>query len=246
MLSKQSESVSVDNNPKGWIMRQTWHNLLFAHWPVDYAKLRRLVPACLELETYEGQAWLAVVPFHMSGIALRGLPAMPVASRFAELNVRTYVTVNGQPGVYFFSLDAASPVAVAAARSWYHLPYFNAKMTVEVEGDKVNYYSKRTHRNYPSGELDVSYQPTGPVYKSQSGTLENWLTERYCLYSVDRRGRVYRGNIQHQPWSLQPAQAEFRVNSVAQSHSIELPTSEPLLHYTRRLDMVAWNIRRVL
>ncbi len=233
-------------SPSGWVMQQVWHDLLFAHWPVEPEALRPLIPASLDLDTFDGQAWVAVVPFHMSGIRLRRLPGIPTVSHFAELNVRTYVTFKGgQAGVFFFCLDAASPLAVAVARRWYHLPYFNAKMAVEINGDTINYSSRRTHRGATPAQLIATYGPTGPVYQSQPGTLEHWLTERYCLYAVDRQQRVYRGNIHHQPWPLQPAQADFSLNTMAQAHQIDLPNTPPLLHFARRLDVVAWSIKRV-
>ncbi len=127
-----------------WIMAQSWHDLLFAHWKVDAAVLRPHVPAELEVDTFEGQSWLGVVPFRMSGVRLRWTPALPWLSAFLELNVRTYVTAQGKPGVWFFSLDAANPVAVAAARLSFHLPYFKARMTCGDVDGWIQYQSERT------------------------------------------------------------------------------------------------------
>ncbi|MGH9532327.1 MAG: YqjF family protein, partial [Terriglobales bacterium] len=131
------------NVKKPWTIEFTWHDLLFLHWPVPAASLRGLVPESLELDLYDGSAWVGVIPFFMSGIRLRGLPLFPGTSAFAEVNVRTYVRFRGQPGVYFFSLDAASFFAVRTARLWYHLPYFHARMSVENQGDTVRYSSQR-------------------------------------------------------------------------------------------------------
>lgn len=226
------------------VMGQVWSELLFAHWPIAAHIMRKLVPAGLELDTFEGQAWVGVVPFRMSNIRLFGLPPIPFAARFEELNVRTYVTLDGRPGVYFFSLDANNPLAVATARSWYHLPYFNAKMVVTSEGNQINYYSQRTHRHFPPGEFAATYSPIGDVFQAQPGTLEYWLTARYCLYSAYRE-RIFRGEIHHAPWPLQLAQANFSTNTVAQSHGIELPDTAPLLHYAQRLEVRAWPIKRI-
>ena len=126
-------------------MAQSWHDLLFAHWPVPSKELRAGIPASLEIDTYDGQAWLGIVPFRMSGVRFRGIPALPGLSAFPELNIRTYVTAGGKPGVFFFSLEAANPIAVRAARYWYHLPYRHARMACRAEGDGIAYTSQRTY-----------------------------------------------------------------------------------------------------
>jgi len=159
--------------------------------------------------------------------------------------VRTYVRVEDKPGVYFFSLDAANPIAVAVARSLFHLPYFRARMSCQTEGEAIRYASQRTHTGAPPAELRGSYAPTGPVYQVEAGSLEAWLIERYCLYSVDKRGRIYRGEIHHTPWPIQQAEATFERNSVAQAAGIGLPDSPPLLHFARRLDVLAWAIQPI-
>jgi len=229
-----------------WLLGQVWSKLLFAHWPIPAAEMQALIGPGLELDTFEGQAWVGVVPFRMSELLFGGRVPPPFSSRFEELNVRTYVTLDGKPGVYFFSLDASNFAAVAAARSLYHLPYFNARMSVKLQGEQVYYSSQRVHPNAPRpAEFEGSYGPVGAIYRSLPGTLEHWLTERYCLYAVAGQGRVYRGEIHHQPWPLQPAQATFSKNTVALSHGIKLPDLAPVLHYAERLEVVAWSIRRV-
>ncbi|HEY7021845.1 MAG TPA: DUF2071 domain-containing protein [Ktedonobacterales bacterium] len=232
--------------PEGpWVMRQTWDRLLFAHWPVPFGTLRPLIPASLELDRYEGEAWLGVVPFLMRNVRPRALPAVPWLSAFPELNVRTYVTVGGKAGVYFFSLDAGNPLAVAIARRWFHLPYFRARFAVSQAGETTTYHSMRTHSGAPAAELDVTYRPTGPVYASAPGSLDAFLTERYCLYTTDARGQLLRGEIHHQEWPLQPAEAEFRRNTMALAASLALPDIPPLLHYTRHLETLTWPLARV-
>lgn len=222
-------------------MTQTWHDLLFAHWPVDTAVLRPMVPEQLSLDLFEGKAWMGVVPFHMSGIRGRGVPAIPGFSRFPELNVRTYVTLHGKPGVFFFSLDAASRAAVWAARRFYHLPYFFAEMSVNADDDLISYMSRRI-----SGEAEfrASFAPIEPVKLSTAGSLEHWLTERYCLYTV-HEGEVFRCEIHHQPWPLQRARAEITINTMSSAARITLPATSPLLHFSRRLDVLIWPLRPV-
>jgi uncharacterized protein YqjF (DUF2071 family) len=230
-------------------MHQTWTELLFAHWPVPPEALRSLIPSGLALDTYDGSAWLGVVPFRMRDVRFRLTPALPWISAFPELNVRTYVTVGDKPGVWFFSLDAGNPLAVAAARTLFHLPYFHARFHIQQSGDTVSYTSQRTHHGTHRGAapaaLAMTYRPTGTVSPSQPGALEAFLTERYCLYSVDRRGRIYRGEITHERWPLQPAQAEIARNSMASAAGIASPDQPPLLHYAARLEVLVWRIQRV-
>jgi uncharacterized protein YqjF (DUF2071 family) len=232
--------------PKGpWMMRQTWDQLLFAHWPVQFDELRPLIPAPLELERYDGAAWLGVVPFLMCNVRPRALPAVPWLSAFPELNVRTYVTAGGKPGVYFLSLDAGNSLAVAIARRWFHLPYFHAHFAVSQTNETTMYRSARSHTGAPSAELDVTYRPTSPVYASAPGSLDAVLTERYCLYTTDGRGRLLRGEIHHEQWPLQPAEAELRRNTMARGQSITLPDIPPLLHYARHLEVLVWPLARL-
>ena len=228
-----------------WVIAQSWHELLFAHWPVPAEALRAKVPARLELDTFEGRAWVGVVPFRMSGVRLRGTPALPGLSAFPELNVRTYVVADGRPGVWFFSLDAANGAAVAMARAWFHLPYFRAQMSREERDGWVEYRSARTHGGAKRGEFQGRYRPAGEAFCAKSGSLEHFLTERYCLYAADDEGRVRRGEIHHGPWPLQPAEAQFTQNTMAEAAGIVLPSGRPLLHFSRRQDVVVWPPRRI-
>jgi uncharacterized protein len=222
-----------------WIMTQTWRDLLFAHWPVDRDRLRALVPAGVDIDVHDGQAWLGIVPFQMTNVAPRGLPTLPWVSAFPELNVRTYVVRDDKPGVYFFSLDAGSPIAVAAARTLFHLPYFSAEMQVETADGYVRYESRRTGSDR-SAALSCRYRPIAGASEPAPGTLEYFLTERYCLYVVDRGARVNRLEIHHRPWQLQTAELEVSVNTMADASGLSLPPVAPLLHFSRRRDMVAF------
>jgi uncharacterized protein YqjF (DUF2071 family) len=226
-------------------MAQTWHDLLFTHWPVSAEDVRPHIPGRLEIDTFERQAWLAVVPFRMSGVRLRGTPPVPWLSKFPELNVRTYVVADGKPGVWFFSLDAANSLAVAVARAWFHLPYFYARMSCEEREGWVRYRSERTHRNASNAVLLGHYRPTGESFLAKPGTLEHFLTERYCLYTHDPHGRVIRGEIHHPPWTLQLAEAEFSENTLAKAAGFSLPAQKPLLHFAGRQDVVVWQPERL-
>ena len=222
-----------------WALYMRWHELLFLHWPVRPETLRPLIPRQLELDLFDGWCWIAVVPFRMSGVRPHYLPA-PMA--FAELNVRTYVKARGRSGVWFFSLDAASRLAVRAAR-WLGLPYFDARMSVRADGQTMHYQSERIHRRMPVAEFSASYRPTGSVYRAAPGSLDQWLTERYCLYAALDPERIVYGEIQHAPWPLQPAAAELRVNTMTRHLGIDLNT-KPLCHFAGYQEVLAWPIVR--
>ena len=228
-----------------WIMTQTWHDLLFAHWPVDASALREHVPAGFEIDTFDGRAWVAVVPFHMSNVAPRGVPALPWVSAFPELNVRTYVRVKGRPGVYFFSLDASNPVAVGIARTLVHLPYYTATMSVEQKEGWIEYRSQRKNGKGAPAEFVARYRPVGLVTPPVEGSLEYFLTERYCLFTVDSTFHAYSLDIHHPRWPLQTAEGEIGINTMADTAGIRLPPMAPLLHFSKRQDMVAWPLERI-
>ncbi|MFO7168261.1 MAG: DUF2071 domain-containing protein [Chloroflexota bacterium] len=217
-----------------------WLDLLFMHWPVPAEALRPYIPPGLELDTFEGQAWLGVVPFRMAGVRPRMVPALPGVSAFPELNVRTYVTAGGKPGVWFFSLDAASRPAVEMARAVFHLNYRHARMAARTLGDTVHYSSERTERGAPPAAFAARYRPTGPAFRAAPGSLEAWLTERYCLYAANRAGQLWRADIHHRPWPLQLAEAEVERNTMTAQIGLALPDTRPLLHFARELEVAAW------
>jgi uncharacterized protein YqjF (DUF2071 family) len=210
-----------------WIMGQSWRRLLFAHWPVAAERLRALLPDAVALDLFDGQAWLGVTPFEMEGVRPRGLPPAPLVSRFPELNVRTYVVRDGRPGIHFFSLDTSNRPTVGGARSLYRLPYFHARMAIRAREGWIEY----AHRRTPEVAFVARYRPTGPAAYAAPGSLEHWLTERYCAYTVS--GRI---DIHHPPWELQPAEARIATNSVA---PLAL-AGEPHLMYAARQDIVVW------
>ncbi|HZD94688.1 MAG TPA: DUF2071 domain-containing protein [Candidatus Sulfotelmatobacter sp.] len=222
-----------------WVMKQNWHDLLFAHWALPAQKLRPLVPQELELDLRDGSAYVAVTPFWMSGIRWRYAPPLPFLYKFCELNVRTYVRYKGIPGVYFFSLDAASLPAVVGARAAYKLPYLHAAMVVRSDGKEFHYTSSRLQAPRPA-DFQARYRPISAPRIRDRDSIEFFLTERYCLYAV-HRGTVLRAHIHHAPWQLQDAAAELDVNTVAQADGVDLPGSKPLLlHYSRLLEVLVW------
>jgi uncharacterized protein YqjF (DUF2071 family) len=219
-----------------------WQDLLFLHWRLPAESLRAKLPAGIELDLFAGEAWVGVVPFRMSNVRPRGLPGVPWLSAFPELNVRTYVTRDGKPGVWFFSLDAANPVAVRRARAKFHLPYFDARMTSRARGGAIEYASVRTHRGAPVGTFRASWRPAGPLFHARAGTLEHFFTARYCLYACDPAGRILRGEIDHPLWPLRAAQVDVAEDTMLAVHNLPTPADAPLAHCVERLDVVAWNV----
>jgi uncharacterized protein YqjF (DUF2071 family) len=224
-----------------WIMKQGWHDLLFAHWAVPVDLLRPLIPRALEIDTFGGQAWVGVVPFRMSGVRMRGTPAIPGLSRFPELNVRTYVVRDGKPGVWFFSLDAANAVAVWGARTFFHLPYFLATIRCTEYAGWIRYQSERKDRRGSAASLRARYRAGGEIFHAQPGSIEHFLAERYCLYTADEKGRVIRCEIHHPPWALQLAEAELQENTMAAAAGIAIADVKPeLLHFSRHQEVLVW------
>jgi uncharacterized protein YqjF (DUF2071 family) len=223
-----------------WVMRMRWTDLLFAHWPVDPEPLRRRLPAGLELDLYDGQAWLGIVPFRMSDVSPRGIPALPGVSTFPEVNVRTYVRQAERTGVWFLSLDASSRLTVVGARAAFHLPYFHADMEIEPLGEGVAYRSERRDARGAPAALTMTYAPTGPVRYAEPGSFEAWSTDRMRLFAADDAGHVARTEIRHAPWPLQPAKATFTVQTLAATAGIDLPATPPHLTFARRIDVRGW------
>jgi uncharacterized protein len=220
-----------------WMMLQSWQTLLFAHWRVEPSSVRALVPEELELDLHGGAAWIGVTPFLLSGLRLRLMPSLPGVSEFPELNLRTYVRCHGRAGIFFFSLDAGSRLAVAGARSFFGLPYRKAVMEMEQAGGWTRFRSQRADG---SAAFRARYRPTGDVFQPRPGSLEAFLTERYALFTVLRSGKVLRGDIHHAPWPLQAAEGEVSAGALAEAEGVVLPEGEPRLHYSERQDTLIW------
>jgi uncharacterized protein YqjF (DUF2071 family) len=227
-----------------WIMTQRWNDLLFLHYPLAPELVRAVVPKALTLDTYEHRAWISVVPFWINHMRPPGVPTVPWFSRFNELNVRTYVSYGGKPGVYFFSLDASNLSAVWGARVFYRLPYWHASIKLKGAGSaKIEYASKREHGPKPA-ELRCSYGPAGATFShAKPGSLQHFLTERYCLYAVNRK-RVYRGEIHHLPWELQEARFDVTRNTMVEPLGLRLPAPE-LATFTREIKVLFWAPERL-
>jgi uncharacterized protein YqjF (DUF2071 family) len=225
-------------------MKQRWLDLLFAHWPVPAELLRPVVHPAVPIDEFDGSAWVGVTPFRVERLRARFTPPVPGVSSFLETNVRTYATIGGKPGIWFFSLDAENRSAVWAARRFYRLPYFRAEMSASSGAARIDYSMERVSDDGPPAALEIEYGATGPPAPAESGTLEHFLTERYCLYTVDGDGRVLRGDIEHVPWPLQPAAAELRRNAMGGQIGVDL-SGEPLLHYAALQDVVFWPLKPV-
>jgi uncharacterized protein len=226
------------------IGRQTWGKLLFMHWRVPAEQLRAAVPAELEIDTHDGDAWIAVVPFTIWGMRASFLPPVPGLSEMHELNVRTYVHYRGVPGVLFLSLDAASTLAVLGARTFFLLPYYTAEMSLEQEGERITYRSRRTHSDAPAAVFDAVWEIGRPLEASRPGSLEFFLTERYCFFTV-HEGTVYRCRIHHPPWPLSTASVSTFHSTMIESHGLPTPAGEPLLHYAEEITVDIWPLERV-
>ena len=218
-----------------WVQAQTWDHLLFAHWRVDEDSLRAIVPEPVPIDTFDGSAWLGVTPFRINGFRLRGTLPIPVASSFLEINVRTYATIDEKPGIWFFSLDANNPLMVEGAKRAYRLPYYRAQISAQRRGETTDFRSNRAGATF-----NASYTPDGPVEPPVAGTLEHFLTERYCLYTM-HRSDVHIAEIHHPPWPLQAAQAEIRENTM----SPVAAKGDALLHYSERQDVVIWPLEQL-
>lgn len=235
--------------PGRWIMTQRWNDLLFAHWELQPNAIAHLIPQGLQIDTFMGSAWLGVVPFWMDRIKFRGLPPFPGARTFPELNVRTYVRERhtGTPGVYFLSLDAGNLPAVLFARTVYNLPYYWAEMRLKQHNEReFDYYSRRRLSSQPV-IFQARYRGLGPSTKlaeSRPGTLEHFLTERYCLFTRGRDGQIVRANVHHVPWPLEDAEADIQRNDLAAALGVQLPDTSPVLHYSRRLAVYVWPLER--
>jgi uncharacterized protein YqjF (DUF2071 family) len=238
------DRLSIRERPRGFpIMHQNWGKLLFIHWPIDEKLLRPLIPAHLTIDSYDGSAWIGVIPFTMWGIRASFLPPIPGTSTFHELNVRTYVTLNGIPGVWFFSLDAANRLAVWAARKFYNLPYFNARMALDQIDKTIDYSSTRQDTRGAPAELKTSWIIGECLPRSSPGSVEFFLTERYCLYS-ERDDELFRAQIHHQAWPLQAAKLNSFSSTMIESLGMPTPQGDPLLHYAEELSVDIWRLKK--
>lgn len=217
---------------------------MFAHYRVDADTLRPLIPSPLKLQEFDGSAWIGVVPFYLV-IRPRWSPNLPGLSCFPEINVRTYVELDGKPGVWFFSLDASNRFAVWAANTFFSLPYFNAAIDFEKSDEAIKFSSTRKNVEQGSVAFAARYRPLEALPTAQPGSIEHFLTERYCLYTTDRRGRLYRLDVHHEPWVLFSAEATIDSNTMTLPIDVPLDDQTPLLHYADKIDVICWLNERV-
>lgn len=234
---------------KRWNFFQSWRNLLFAHYRVPVETLRPLIPEPLELDTFDGYAYVGIVPFFLV-VHPRYSPPLPRLSFFPEINVRTYVTYQGKPGVWFLSLDARSPIAVWAARRFFSLPYYHAAMKMKPNGEWIEFHSRRLKAVREEAQFNARYRPKGPIQEAQPDSLEHFLAERYCLYAVRPKGEtqseLLRVDVHHAIWPLQLAEAEIDRNSMAMPRGIELSAPPDYLHFAKQVDVAVWPIETLI
>lgn len=219
-----------------WTWRQAWVDLLFVHFEADPAELRRQLPAGLELDLHDGKAWIGIVPFRMEGVTKRGWPAPAWLCDFAEINVRTYVRCGDKAGVWFLSLDVVNPLVAAFARTFFHLPYFSARIAVVPGAAGCDYRVSRGERRFEATFRGGAAAPSMP------GSFGHWATERYCLYSADRAGRLFRGEVHHVKWPLERAELTVRENSMS---PVALGAQHPDVYYSPQVDVVIWPLEPV-
>lgn len=224
-------------------MQHHWGKLLFMHWPVLAELLRPLIPGGLTVDTFDGSAWIGITPFTLWGVRPSFTPPMPVLSKFHELNVRTYVHLDGVPGVWFFSLNANSTLTVWGARTFFFLPYFNASIDLEQNGETIYYNLRRTDEERPAS-FNAKWVIGDKLPESKPGSLEFFLTERYCLYSVNG-GSIYRSRIHHKPWPLQRAEISSYQSTMIESDGLPAPEGDPLPHYAEALEVDIWPLEKM-
>ena len=213
-----------------WLVSMGWRDVLFLHWPVDAAALRELIPRGVELDVMEGSAWVGIVAFSIAGARARGVPARLGLRAFGEINVRTYVTGGGTPGVWFLSLDAASAVAVRAGRSALHLPYHDARIATAWNERSCAYRMERRDPRAPAARFDARARLTDGVRTAAARSLEHRLVERYCFFTADRRGRIVRGDVLHAPWPLRDAAVTIAENTLLAAAGVATSAAAPLAH----------------
>lgn len=225
--------------PLPWVMKQTWNNLLFAHYPIKLESLRKLVPEMLPLDSFNSRGWIGIVPFKMTGVRLRGFPPVPGTNSFLQGNVRTYVSLDGKPGVYFFSLDAANRLASSVASNFCYLPYHHADINVKQVNSRFDFNSMRRGNN--KAELVCSYRPISEPYYAAKGSFDEWMAERYCFYTLNKKGVPLRCDILHQPWLLQKAEAEMTRNTLLTQQGIHVEKVRPVFHFSaKKMEVRAW------
>lgn len=237
MSSKHPALAKTEHRPwplpeKPWLLQQVWSRLLFLHYEADLDDLRKRIPKPLEIDTFDGKPWLAIVPFSMEEVAPRGFPKPKSISNFPEINIRSYVTYEGKPGVWFNSLDVPNRLPVWLARTFFHLPYFRAKMRVTHDSGETSYQS-----NHPERSFSARFRGHEPITPAPD-SFAHWATERYCFYTSNARGQILRAEVQHPKWSLQRASCDIETNTMLRN--FKTGPQHPDVLYCEKLPVVAW------
>lgn len=243
-----SARLALRERPTGApLLRQQWSELLFLHWPVPAELLQAHLPPRLRPDTHEGQAWIAIVPFEMSKVRTRYTPAVPGTHEFLELNVRTYVHLDGVPGVWFFSLDATNALAVWVARTFFNLPYLRAEMRLDRPSAGLRQFTAtRTHGGAPPATFQATWKLGTPLPPAEPGSLAFFLTERYCLYTSNKaRTKLYRGRVAHAPWPLSAVQVLHLESNLLEGHGLPKPARPPVVHAGGPVQVELWPMQRV-
>ncbi|MBU8880406.1 DUF2071 domain-containing protein [Bacillus sp. FJAT-29790] len=227
-----------------WVMRQTWSNLLFLHWPISSESLRPYIPPSIQIDIFGEYAWLGVILFVTEGVYPRGLSSVSLACKFPEINLRTYVIYNGKPGIYFLSLDSRNWASTMIGKSWFHLPYYYAQISFQQKGQAFHFQSTRKGKIDEPIKFSCNYAHSSEVYFTQEGTLDHWLTERYCMFSSDKGSNIYSVDLHHRPWPLQKAEAEIYTNTLFSPFHFDLSEVKPLSHFSKGIDALFWNIKK--
>ena len=262
-VTADSLLYSVEHRPwlppdAQWLISQSWNDVLFAHFAMEPSTLRPLVPEALTLELYDGAAWLTISPFCTSHLRPSGVPPLPMLSFFPQVNVRTCVRRDDKPGIFNFSVDAANLSAVWFARVFFRMQYWHA--TIQMSGatmparraresgkDTIRFRGRRMHGPAAlSGPatFEIAYYPEGLAERARPGSLDEFLTERYCVYSYNR-GKLYRTELHHQPWPLQRVGVELQTNTLTEPLGLTLPLKPDLCHFSRCNKLLTWAPERV-
>lgn len=225
-----------------WLLAMSWHDICTSHWRVDGDALATLLPAGVTLDRYDGDAWLSIVPFRMSGVHLRFAPVVPGFASVPEINLRTYVRAGSVRGIYFFSLDAASPLMVRSARLVTGLPYRAARMTMSSGASQVHFRSERQTRAVVAGVFEARYAPLDVPRIAEPASLEAFLHERYRFF-LRRAGQLWSGEVRHEPWPLQRARIEILTNTLGGLANEPLSGPPERCYYTKSLRVRATSVR---
>lgn len=220
-----------------------WRHLLFANWPVDAELIDARLPDALSVQTHDGSGWLSIIPFVNVDVRPRGLPSQ-AGIPLPELNLRTYVTCDGEPGIYFFNLDAQGLLSVLGARLLHRLPYYYARIDFEWDGDRATFTSRRRHPGARPAQFSASYQPTGEAFEAAPGSLDEFLTERRRLYTQSTDGTVRYTDVSHERFTLYPASMSATENTLFEANGFEEPDASPVLYYSPGVDVVTSRSKR--